>query len=194
VIINNLKLKRTLAQQVPSVIKKRIFNDLEKQFEQAKAKLLKDFENHAVTRELNEKNGASNISNTLGGEGNLYSFIGFSGEDALSQLRDLLENGIKIISRRTDPGNLSFSIKISIPNENSISAATPMPWAPGMSWAEGIEKGISGLGNYLNKKTSSSRSGSGIQIDFNIRNQTFSGVPYLTKILEDFIRELGKLK
>ena len=43
-----------------------------------------------------------------------------------------------------------------------------MPWAPGLSWAEGIEK-RTGLGNFLNKKTSKSRSGQGIQIDFSVR-------------------------
>tara|TARA_B100000085_G_C18331335_1_gene426418 strand:- start:51 stop:635 length:585 start_codon:yes stop_codon:yes gene_type:complete len=194
VIINHQKLKRTLAKQVPPVLSKKIFNNLEKEFERAKQKLLQDFENHAVSKELDGREGASNISNTLGGEGNLYSFIGFSGEDALSQLRDLLTDGIKIINKTTDGNNLTFSIKIAIPTTDAIASATPMPWAPGISWAEGIEKGISGLGNFLNKRTSASRSGRGIQLDYKVRGETFSGVPYLTKILEDFISELTKLK
>ncbi len=193
-IINHQKLKRTLAKQVPPVLSKKIFNNLEKEFERAKQKLLQDFENHAVSKELDGREGASNISNTLGGEGNLYSFIGFSGEDALSQLRDLLTDGIKIINKTTDGNNLTFSIKIAIPTTDAIASATPMPWAPGISWAEGIEKGISGLGNFLNKRTSASRSGRGIQLDYKVRGETFSGVPYLTKILEDFISELTKLK
>ena len=193
-IINHQKLKRTLAKQVPPAIKNKIFKDLEKEFERAKQKLLQDFENHAVSKELDGREGASNLSNTLGGEGNLYSFIGFSGEDALAALRDLLRDGIKITNKTTDAKNLVFSIKIAVPSTDAIAAATPMPWAPGLSWAEGIERGISGLGNFLNKKTSASRSGRGIQIDFNVRTQTYSGVPYLTKILEDFISELTKLK
>ena len=69
-----------------------------------------------------------------------------------------------------------------------------MPWAPGLSWAEGIEKGISGLGNFLNKKTSKSRSGQGIQIDFSVRGGTFSTTSYMTKILEDFVSALTSLR
>jgi len=86
-IINKQRLQRTLARKVPPVINKEIFNNLEKEFEKAKAKLLRDFETHSVTQELGGKEGSSNLSMTLGGEGNLYSFIGFAGEDALAALR-----------------------------------------------------------------------------------------------------------
>ena len=94
-IINKQRLKQTLAKQVPAAISKQVFNDLEKEFEKAKAKLLRDFETHAVTQELDGRNSSSNISRTLDGEGNLYSFIGFAGEDALASLRELL-NDIKM--------------------------------------------------------------------------------------------------
>lgn len=192
-IINKQRLKQTLAKQVPAAISKQVFNDLEKEFEKAKAKLLRDFETHAVTQELDGRNSSSNISQTLDGEGNLYSFIGFAGEDALASLRELL-NDIKIISKRVDRNNLVFTIKIAVPDGEAIAAATPMPWAPGLSWAEGIEKGISGLGNFLNKKTSKSRSGQGIQIDFSVRGGTFSTTSYMTKILEDFVSALTSLR
>lgn len=193
-IINRQQLQRTLARQVPPVISKRIFNDLEEEFEKAKAKMLRDFETHAVTQELEGRQGSSNFSRTLNGEGNLYSFIGFAGEDALAALRELLTDGIKIISKQINKNDLSFSIKISVPDGNKIAAATPMPWAPGISWAEGIEKGISGLGQFLNKPSAKSRSGQGIQIDFNVRGEQFSPVPYMTQILEDFISALTKIK
>ena len=163
------------------------------EFEKAKDKLFRDFGLIAVTQELDGRNSSSNISQTLDGEGNLYSFIGFAGEDALASLRELL-NDIKIISKRVDRNNLVFTIKIAVPDGEAIAAATPMPWAPGLSWAEGIEKGISGLGNFLNKKTSKSRSGQGIQIDFSVRGGTFSTTSYMTKILEDFVSALTSLR
>ena len=193
-IINKQRLQRTLARKVPPVISKEIFNNLEKEFEKAKAKLLRDFETHSVTQELGGKEGASNLSMTLGGEGNLYSFIGFAGEDALAALRELLTDGIKIVSKQIDRNKLIFTLKISVPDGNTIAAATPMPWAPGLSWAEGIEKGISGLGHFLNKRSSASRSGQGIQVDFNVREGEFSSTPYMTRILEDFVSALTQLK
>ena len=187
-----MKLARTLSRQVPQAISKQAFARLETEFEKAKQSLMQDFESHEVTRELSGGTNASNISNTLGGEGNLYAFIGFGGEDALSALRALLENGIKITNKKIDRKNLTFSISISIPDASQIASATPMPWAPGLSWAEGIEKGISGLGRFLSKESASSRSGKGVQLDFSIRQSEFSPKLYLTKILEDFVAALAK--
>jgi hypothetical protein len=191
-IINKTQLRRTLGREVPKAIGKRVFAELEQEFEKAKRILLAEFEEHAVSRELKGKSGSTNLTNTLGGEGNLYSFIGFSGEDALGALRDLLENNIKIISKKTDRHNLTFSVKIAFPNSNDIGVATPMPWAPGMSWAEGIERGISGLGNYLAKDSPVSRSGKGIQVDVQVRGGTFSPTEYMTGLLRDFVNALTK--
>ena len=193
-IINRQRLQRTLAKKVPPVISKKIFNELEQEFEQAKEKMLREFESHTVTKELEGGQTSTNLSSTLGGEGNLYSFIGFAGENALAELRELLVDGIKIVSKRVDKNKLIFTVRIAIPDGEKIAAATPMPWAPGISWAEGIEKGISGLGNFLNKTSSQSRSGKGIQIDFDVRGNQFSPTPYMTKILEDFVSALTQIK
>ena len=191
-IINKTKLRRSLAEKVPKAISKRIFSELEQEFEKAKKVLLNEFESHAVSQELKGKTSSSNSTNTLGGEGNLYSFIGFQGEDALAALRELLENNIKIVSKKIDRNNLVFSLKIAFPNSTDIAAATPMPWAPGMSWAEGIERGISGLGNYLAKDSPKSRSGKGIQVDVEVRAAAFSPTEYMTGLLRDFITALTK--
>ena len=75
-IINKTQLRRTLGREVPKAIGKRVFAELEQEFEKAKRILLAEFEEHAVSRELKGKSGSTNLTNTLGGEGNLYSFIG----------------------------------------------------------------------------------------------------------------------
>lgn len=192
-IINKRMLQKTLAKQVPKAIGPRVFKELEMEFEKAKKALLNEFENHEVTRELNQGASGSNISDTLAGEGNLYAFIGFGGEDALSALRLVLRDSIKIINKKTNARNLTFSIRVSLPTASQIAAATPMPWAPGMSWAEGIEKGISGLGQFLSKKTPASRSGEGIQIDFSVRQGEFSPRMYITEILQNFVKSLSSI-
>ena len=61
-----------------------------------------------------------------------------------------------------------------------------MPWADGRSWAEGIEKGISNFGQYLDLKTDASRSGRGIQNDSRESGLSFSPMPYISNLIEDF--------
>jgi hypothetical protein len=61
-----------------------------------------------------------------------------------------------------------------------------MPWQEGRSWAEGIERGISGLGNYINKSSSSSRSSQGVQVKNRIRGGQFRNTKYLSSIINNF--------
>ena len=55
-------------------------------------KFLKNFEGHPVTQEIAGGPNATNISGTLGGIGNLLSYIGFqSGDKPLDVVRTLLQ-------------------------------------------------------------------------------------------------------
>jgi len=65
---------------------------IEKKVKSAQQNLLKSFEKHPVTAEIAGGASASNLSGTLGGTGNLFTYIGFSsGDKPLSILRILLE-------------------------------------------------------------------------------------------------------
>ena len=65
---------------------------IEKKVKAAQQNLLKSFEKHPVTAEIQGGAGASNLSDTLGGTGNLFTYIGFSvGAKPLAILRILLE-------------------------------------------------------------------------------------------------------
>jgi hypothetical protein len=190
-LINKNVLKRTLSKQAGPILEKKIIPQLEKQFEQAKKAALQDFESHAVTQELEEGPTASNKSGTLRGRGNLHSFIGFEkGENPIAKLRELLASKITIQNRVARKGEMVFYIKVGIPSDEDIENVTQVPWAPGRSWARGIEEGLSGLGNYLIKDSDASRSGTAIQIEATVGDSSFSTTSYLTKIIGDLVAAL----
>ena len=56
--------------------------------EEAQRDLIKDFHNHAITREIKSGPTSSNSSGTLGGYGNLFSFIGFETKIVSIKSRD----------------------------------------------------------------------------------------------------------
>lgn len=162
------------------------------EFQIAKKNLINNFENHPVTREIDGGVGASNYSRTLGGSGNLFSFIGFkSGDSPTTPIRVAFDNIVmtSTIIRR-DGSSESY---VLYPTPQEIFRITPLPWADGRSWAEGIEKGISNLGQYLNKPSSYSRSGGGIQSENTVSGSDFRTTPYITELIKDFQREIQKL-
>ena len=62
------------------------------------------------------------------------------------------------------------------PSEQDIVMVTPVPWAPGLSWAQGIHNGhIPNFGHYMNKDFKKSRSGGGLQVDGEIPDRVFRG-------------------
>ena len=117
-------------------------------FERAKAGLLQDFLNDVVTNEIRGGNVASNSSGTLGGYGNLFSYIGFyEGFDPVAPIEEYLRNfafQARAVNRK---GSLTLSIKW--PSMSVIKNLSKMPWEEGNSWVEGIERGISGFSNYM---------------------------------------------
>ena len=61
-------------------------DEANKVLERAKKIAIKEFNTHPVTRELRAGPEAQNVSNTLGGRGNLFSFIGFMSGHRYMQL------------------------------------------------------------------------------------------------------------
>ena len=167
-----------------------------KKFEQEKNILLQDFEFHPVTQEIMQGPEGTNISNTLIGYGNLYSFIGFEyGSNPISPVRKMIKNENKITSIRRAAGNKAkFDIKVRVVSLSDFKDVAPMPWQPGRSWVEGIERGISGLAYYLNVNRQSSRSKGGIQADKEIRIMAFKNTKYMSEIIRKFTKNLRKLK
>lgn len=181
-----IKMFREL--QADKEYQKIVRSSIEEQFDKIKQKYIEEFLNHPVTQEIKGGISANNISGTLSGITNLYSFIGFDeGTDPIKPIEDLLQrSNYRIIFNNN---SIDSTIVFDIPTAAQIFEITPMPWAIGRSWARGIETGISGLGYYLKKKKNS-RSGFGIQSS---TNQVRFGVSYKnTKYISDLINRFNK--
>ena len=161
-------------------------------FNKAKNNLVQLFDSHPVTREIEGGAEASNSSGTLGGYGNLYTFIGFyKQENPVEDVR----NAIKIyttISRgkftaNKNKAHADFTIKT--PTIEELATITPMPWEGG-SWLRSIERGISGFGYYMYKRWEEGRSGLGVIIDNKVRSGGYKPTKYYSSLVSMFRREI----
>lgn len=158
---------------------------IERKLEKNKQEFLRSFDAHPITQELSEGPSAVNSSRTLGGKGNLFGFIGFEdGDNPIQNLRDFLSGNFDAKRKKVSGEKIVYSIKY--PSLEKIKSVTRMPWESGRSWVEGIEKGISGLSNYLYKKSIASRSGAGIQAKNEINSSIFRPMKYMTSIINKF--------
>ena len=186
----NLKLKRAVTARSSTIRPK-----LERARKKAFQEFLQDFRNHPVTMEISEGPHGSNISGTLGGYGNLFSFIGFSEGDSPTKVIEAyvlnqLRKSIKIIPDTRSGG---WRVVMQAPSMEDIASITPMPWAGGRSWAVGIHSGISGLGSYLFSERAgryNSSSGTAIQVRGNLRGGSFQNTPYMVPMLKFFTKRL----
>lgn len=177
-----------LKKKLESETKEKIF----KKFEKLKKEMIKDFTNHPVTKEILSGASASNISGTLGGYGNLFTFIGFeSGQNPIAPIIELLQK-TQITFFKISPRGTS-KIRVEMPDKEEIFNATPLPWAAGISWAQRIEVGLSGLGQYMNKNSPYSRSGKGIQSKNKVRGSRFSNTPYVSSFLNKWNKKFLNL-
>ena len=135
--------KRTNAAKLKNNLKDKSGKLIYKKFELEKG-MIQEFLNLPVTKELLAGPQARNISGTLGGYGNLFTFIGFeAGTDPVSPIIQLLEKTQVMFNGLSPRG--TTKIRIEMPSAKDIFAITPLPWATGISWAKGIEVGMSGL-------------------------------------------------
>ncbi len=166
----------------------------EKRFDKAKSEMLAEFNNHPVTIEIQSGPNGENISNSLGGRGNLFSFIGFpEGEDPIAAVREHLEEKTRL---RKNPHfndkTKTFIFRVETPSLNSVEKHSPSPWEP-RSWVRGIESGISGLGFYISSKIKQfkgSRSGTAIQSEKQISKSAYKAIKYMSEIIRNFRRKL----
>jgi len=158
-------------------------------FARAHGSLMREFFEHNITLELKAGPTASNISDTLNGEGNLFAFLGFyAGQDPVWDLEELLANiSFKKSSFRN--GVINFQIT-NIPTKASIKDATKMNWGNG-SWALGVEDGDfhggADLAHFIFKSWSGSRSKEGFQVKgYEYSEEKFSPKPYISTMLANF--------
>ena len=188
-IVNMRGLRQELARKYSAKFSRRMQKKIVSDVEHAKKQMLAEFDAHEVSKDIAAGPGAS----TLSGGGNLFSLIGFdSGAKPVDRLRMLLLKSVSVKVGGISRGEVSFSIVIDIPSKEEIDAVCPLPWAGGRSWVDEVERGVSGLGRYLVKKSPSSRSGAAIQVESTVRQSSMGGTPYMTEILANLIINLTK--
>ena len=171
-------------------VKKMVRDIVQKEVEKEKALFQKDFESHPVTQELDGGENASNISGTLGGYGNLFSFLGFNqGTNPTAPVKFLIQR--ITLDRNIQATGNGFKVRVNVPSKDDFGAVSRLPFEGGRSWLLDIERGISGLGAYLYGRFASSRSGTGIQSKYNYANKRFRNVKYFSGMYTKFLRRLG---
>jgi hypothetical protein len=168
-----------------------------------KGATLADFDRHPVTRELKQGKSGINLSNTLGGVGNLFSFIGFySHENPTALVREALKSYLNVVGAqrkfRGTKGVKFYRYSLSFPTLNSFDGVAQMPWESGNSWVKGVEKGISGFSNYMyfthgegKSFKDKSRSGTALQSKREINVGLFKPTKYISEILDKFRKRLA---
>lgn len=189
-IINFRALDKVSTPKIKPIISKEALKRIRAEVSEAQREMLMDFENHPVTKEINGGPGANNESGTLGGYGNLFSYIGFEkGSDPIAPIRKILKKALKIRSLPSSHRSMIIKFQVELPSKEEIFENTPMPWSDGRSWVEGIERGISGLGKYLNigsrQYGNASRSGTGLQVKNGPMSGAFRNTKYLSQILNE---------
>lgn len=185
-----------IARQSGEIIRRSFEKEIIARFNAIKRRMIREFLDHPVTKEILAGPSAQNTSGTLGGYGNLFSYIGFyDGDEPIQPVLDLFEKTtIQFVGTVPDGANWT----IFMPAREDVWDASPMPWASGRSWARGIETGISGIGQYLYEQRQSiknSRSGPAIQTQQGkIRGKTrFKNVKYISAILAKYEKEFSNL-
>ena len=197
----DVKNLRKLAVNSPQ-FKREARKVVTKEFKSGVQALTGNFLAHPVTQELQQGSKSSggstpNISNTLGGYGSLYGFIGFpQGHNPiniiLQKFKEISLNTsnpkVKVLSTRNE---IRLEFKVTAPTLEDLYGVTPLPWSS-ESWARGIEKGIPGIGAFLSlKNIKKSRSKQGIQSKNKLRKPAnFKPTPYLSKIYGQFLMDL----
>ena len=189
------QLDKSVKRQVAQLIKEDFDKKIERSFNNIKAEMIRELMNHEITKEISVGVGASNSSNTLGGYGNLFTFIGFeAGTSPIDAIKQEFDKTVIRFRTLTDDGPIW---NIYLPAPEDIWDVTPMPWAEGRSWAKGIETGISGVGWYLynqKKNYPQSRSGPAIQVKSKSSSKVrFKNVKYISDILNRYEKKFSQL-
>ena len=187
-------VQNALKRQAPKALRRDLEKEAKRKFKRIKAEMIKEFLSHPVTQEIMEGPNAPNISGTLGGVSNLFAFIGFdAGNQPVAPILERLEAVDIIYNKEYKEKGIGVSFNVFLPTAEDIFAITPLPWATGRSWAEGIERGISGLG-YLVKK-SGGRSGAAVQSRVNkVRGGRFQNTPYISSFIKRYKKRFEELK
>ncbi len=200
--VNLAVLRREIVAQSARPIEIRANKVLENKFNKERNRFFQEFDNDEVTKSIeNGPKENDGIVNTVKG-GNLYSLIGFnSGSNPVSALRKILFNRFKLrgnLTTRLVGNKIIVERTTESPTLVNVEEETSGKYGVGdwtsKSWVRLIEDGIPWFRYYLfgEKYEKWSRSGTAIQAKneegepITVRNESFAGIPYLSKLLRNF--------
>lgn len=189
------EVQNAIKNQVPRVGKSILKKEINTKFKKIKKEMITEFLTLPVTQELLGGPDAPNISGTLNGFTSLFAFIGFDASDQpIAPILNALERTELLYLRELKDGKkVGGEFNITLPTAQQIFSITPMPWAIGRSWAQGIETGISGLGFLLRKK-GKGRSGAALQSRVKVRGGRFKNTAYISSFIKKYERRFQNLK
>ncbi len=163
-------------------------------FEPAKEKMIQQFEEHEVSKEIRAGPDAPDSSFT-NGYGNLFSLIGFDKDaDPVGQASAIIQQETKL-GKGKQGARRGFIIPYLYKIESPIEKLEKETLFPGSystkSWLFQIERGLFGFNYYLQsfRRRFSGRSGSAIQVKTKIRSGQVRGISYFTKIYNNFLKQ-----
>ena len=189
------EVQNAIKNQVPRVGKSALKKEINTKFKKIKKEMIQEFLSLPVTQELLGGPDAPNISGTLGGVTSLFAFIGFdSGDQPIAPILNALERTqLQYLKELKQTNKVGGVFTVTLPTAEQIFSITPMPWAIGRSWAQGIEKGISGLGFLLRKK-GKGRSGVALQSRVKVRGGRFKNTAYISSFIRKYEKRFQNLK
>jgi len=178
-----------------------------RRFESQKRQLIEKVQETDAVQELLEGPGATSSAFLKSSgdvpSGNLFSFIGFyESDDPVGTLLELMDSFFKFdesaftYQPRPRLNRIDYKFQARFPTVQELGQQKDLslPWETGLSWIEGIENGISGVGNYLfslERNFRTSRSGPAIQLKKEIGKRIFIPKPFLTPIFDEFRKRLA---
>lgn len=199
-------VRREMSRQAASSLANLAFGAIKNKFDAKKRDLIKEFQDNEISQEItagSDNPQAGNISATLDGKGNLFTFIGFNqGSDPVGEVVESLEEGIELqkkpLSISENGKEITVEFGVSVPTIKELDEVHLMPEWSNLGWITAIKKGISGFRSYIYWKEDVGRSGGGLQAKKKksnepviLRDGKYSPPKYyLPDMLRNFIRKL----
>lgn len=193
-------------------LQKELEAEVRKNFIIEKQKLINDFKNHEISKEV-RKPDRSKASPLLGSykQGNLFGFIGFNeGADPITPVVEEINRIIKIkaiifersinrdvLGRFATGKQRKVRAVFDVPDLNDFKNASKqvVPATSTFNWVKSIERGtISGYKRFLgwSNKRSRGRSGEGVITKTNLRSGNFRHRPgYVTGLINSFVKDFA---
>jgi hypothetical protein len=130
----------------------------------------------------------SNPSSILGTSGTLFGFLGLvEGQKPVEEIIRIVDDVMTFrLAKRLVRGGLKMTVTLPSLEDFRKSEELKLQWEGGYSVVDAIEKGVSGLQNYIfSRNLASSRSGEGVQTQHQIRGASFSPRPWISPIIQD---------